>query len=248
MRFAIFILLLSSGFVFGQRNLRDSSINTLIIGINYKLDFPAGDFADTWGLHSSIGLDANYKFKNNLTLGFNKGFLFGNTFLQPEIFDDLLTTEGTITNLNGLPANVLFLLRGWNSHINVGYVFNQLGNNPNSGLWINAGAGFLMHKIRIESIYDPLPQLQGDYAKGYDRLTYGFSTSQFIGYLFQADRRFLNFYAGFEFIQGFTQNRRAYNFDLGGPDNTSKFDFLYGLKVAWMVPIYKRAPKEFYID
>src|SRR5690606_34547313 len=111
-----------------------------------------------------------------------------------------------------------------------------------------AGAGFLMHKIRIESIYDDVPQLEGEYRKGYDRLHMGFEAREFIGYLFQADKRFLNFYAGFEFIQGFTQNQRNYNFDLGGPDPGIKLDLIWGVKAAWLVPIYKRSAKDFYVD
>jgi hypothetical protein len=105
-----------------------------------------------------------------------------------------------------------------------------------------------MHKTRIETLFDDVPQLEGSYRKGYDRLHMGLSTQQFVGYLFQADHRFLNFYAGFEFVQGFTKNVRTYNFDLGGPDNTQKIDLYYGVKVAWMIPIYRRTPKEIYFN
>ena len=248
MRFLVLIAILSTLTVFGQRNLKDTTINTLVIGLNYKLNFPGGDFADMWGFHNSIGIDINNKFKNNLTVGYNNAFLFGNTFKQLSIFDPLVNSSGSITSLNGDPSNILFLLRGWQSHLNVGYVLNRFGNNPNSGIWINGGVGFSMHKIRIESLFDDVPQLEGDYRKGYDRLHLGVTTSQFIGYLFQADHKFLNFYAGFEFVQGFTKNVRTYNFDLGGPDNTQKVDLYYGIKVAWMIPIYKRSPRDIYYN
>ena len=76
----------------------------------------------------------------------------------------------------------------------------------------------------------------------------GFASKQFIGYLFQHNYRFLNFYVGMEFIQGFTHNVRNYNWDLEGPDPELKFDFLYSFKVGWMIPIYKRAPKEYYYE
>ncbi|MCH2233213.1 MAG: hypothetical protein MK078_03085 [Crocinitomicaceae bacterium] len=248
MRYFVLILFFSVFAGFGQRNLKDTTINTTVIGLNYKLNFPGGDFADAWGIHNSIGIDINNKFKNNLTVGFNNAFLFGNTFKQLSIIDALVNSSGNITSLTGDPANILFLLRGWQSHLNAGYVINKFGNNPNSGIWINGGIGFTMHKTRIESLFDDVPQLEGDYRKGYDRLHQGITTSQFLGYLFQADQRFLNFYAGFEFVQGFTKNVRTYNFDLGGPDNTQKVDLYYGIKVAWMVPIYKRAPRDIYFD
>jgi len=220
----------------------------MISGLNYKFNLTGGDLNDRWGFNSEIGFDLHYKFKNNLTVGIDGGFIFGNQFKQPEIFDDLVNSYGTITSLGGTPADVLFLMRGAHGAATAGYIFNRLGNNPNSGLWINVGAGYLMHKIRIESIYDDVPQLEGDNRKGYDRLTMGFSTKQFIGYVFQHDYRFLNFYAGFEFIQGFTHNVRNYNFDLEGPDPGLKLDFIYSIKLGWMIPIYKRAPKEYYYN
>lgn len=193
-------------------------------------------------------MDFQYKFKNNLTIGIDGSFIFGNQLKDTLIFADSYNSYNTITGLNGNPATVLFLMRGAHGNIGAGYVFNKLGNNPNSGLWINAGVGYFMHKIRIESLYDEVPQLEGDYRKGYDRLTMGFATKQFIGYLFQHNYRFLNFYAGFEFIQGFTYNVRNYNFDLEGPDPGMKLDFMYSVKFGWMIPIYRRQAKPVYYD
>jgi hypothetical protein len=232
----------------GQLNVRDSSINQFFTGINYKFNLTGGDLNERWGFNSEIGMDFQYKFKNNLTIGIDGGFIFGNQLKDTVIFEDSYNSFNTITGLNGSPATVLFLMRGAHGNIGAGYIFNKLGNNPNSGLWINAGVGYFMHKIRIESLYDEVPQLEGDYRKGYDRLTMGFATKQFIGYLFQHDYRFLNFYAGFEFIQGFTYNVRNYNFDIEGPDPGMKLDFMYSVKFGWMIPIYKRQPKPVYYD
>ncbi|MEX1000566.1 MAG: hypothetical protein WDZ35_00475 [Crocinitomicaceae bacterium] len=216
--------------------------------MNYKFNLTSGDLDKLWGYNHEIGISVDNKFKNNFTLGLTAGFIFGNQLKDSTIFSSVFNEFGTITNLGGGPAQVLFLMRGMTAQLNAGYLFNRLGNNPNSGLWLQAGAGFLMHKIRIESLYDDVPQLEGDYRKGYDRLHMGFAFREFVGYLFQADRRFLNFYAGFEFIQGFTQNQRNYNFDLGGPDPGIKQDFLWSAKVGWLIPIYKRSAKEYYVD
>lgn len=248
MRLLVLMVCFSSFLGYGQRNLRDSSMNTLISGLNYKFQLTSGDLNDLWGFNHEIGLNVDNKFKNNLSLGFTAGFIFGDRLKDTTIFTDVVNEFGTITNMNGEPASVLFLMRGMTAHINAGFVWNKLGHNPNSGLWLQAGAGFLMHKIRIESIYDDVPQLEGEYRKGYDRLHMGFSTRQFIGYLFQANRRFLNFYAGFEFVQGFTENQRNYNFDLEGPDPGIKTDLMWGVKVGWLIPIYKRAAKDYYVD
>jgi hypothetical protein len=248
MRIVLLLSIILSTSAFGQRNLKDSTLNTMIVGLNYKFNLTSGDLQKLWGYNHEIGFSYDNKFKNNLTVGLSSGFIFGDRLLDSTIFAPLVNDFGQITNLGGGQAEILFLMRGMTANVNVGYVFSRLGNNPNSGLWLQGGAGFLMHKIRIESLYDDIPQLEGEYRKGYDRLHMGFQTRQFVGYLYQANHKFLNFYAGFEFIQGWTENQRNYNFDLGGPDPGIKQDFLWGVKAGWLIPIYKRAPKAYYID
>lgn len=248
MRISFLFFTLITFSCFGQRDLKTESISTTLVGLNYKFNLTSGDLVKLWGFNHEIGLSVDYKFKNNLTLGLNSGFIFGDQFNDTLIFNSVVNEFGQVTNFGGQPATILVLMRGMTANFNVGYIFSKLGNNPNSGLWIQAGAGMLIHKIRIESLYDDVPQLEGDYRKGYDRLHMGIEAREFIGYLYQADRRFFNFYAGFEFVQGFTQNQRNYNFDIEGPDPGIKQDYLWGVKAGWLIPIYKRAPKEFYTD
>ena len=237
-----------SSFSFAQTNMRDSSRNTLIVGANYKANFTSGDLANRWGFNSSIGLDIEYKLKSNLIFGLNSSFVFGKTFKDTAIFSNLYNSSGQITSYAGEPANILYLFRGLTAHASVGYVFTRFGNNANSGIWVSGGLGFMAHKIRIESLYDVVPQLEGDYRKGYDKLSMGFSTRQFVGYLFQSNFRLIRFYGGFEFVQGFTVNMRSYNFDTGGTETDLRLDLLNSLKVGWIIPIAQRTRGEFYYD
>jgi hypothetical protein len=228
--------------------MRDSSRNTLIVGANYKANFTSGDLANRWGFNSSIGLDIEYKLKSNLIFGLNSSFVFGKTFKDTAIFSNLYNSSGQITSYAGEPANILYLFRGLTAHASVGYVFTRFGNNANSGIWVSGGLGFMAHKIRIESLYDVVPLLEGDYRKGYDKLSMGFSTRQFVGYLFQSNFRLIRFYGGFEFVQGFTVNMRSYNFDTGGTETDLRLDLLNSLKVGWIIPIAQRTRGEFYYD
>jgi len=242
------ILVLTTTAIAQRRSLKDSTVNTVLIGMHYKGSLTAGDMSDRWGFNNQIGLDLTNKFKNNVTVGLNAGFIFGNQLRDSTIFIDLVNDFGTITGTAGTPADILFLMRGAVGHLSLGYVWNRFGNNPNSGIWLSGGLGYMMHKIRIESLYDNVPQLQGEYKKGYDKLTMGASARQFIGYLYQADFRLIKFYGGVEFIQGITKNIRTYNFDTGGPEDDWRFDMTYGLKVGLVMPISQRTRGQYYYD
>lgn len=237
--------------VFGtcaQKSLKDSTVRNILVGINYKASFTGADLADRWGFNNQLGGDFYVKFKNNLTIGLSGGFIFGSKLRDTTIFANVFNSFGNITSSAGQEADVLFLMRGASAYATVGYVFNKYGNNPNSGLWVNFGVGYLMHKIRIESLNDQVPQLEGPYRKGYDKLTMGVSSKQFIGYLYQSDFRLIKFYGGFEFSQGLTKNVRTYNFDTGGTETDLKLDLLYGFKVGWILPISHRTRGEYYRD
>jgi hypothetical protein len=68
-----------------------------------------------------------------------------------------------------------------------------------------------------------VPQVQGAYAKGYDRLTNGPAISQYIGWLHLDRKKLVNFNAGIEIIEAFTQNRRDFNFDQMKKDDSKRF-------------------------
>ena len=82
----------------------------------------------------------------------------------------------------------------------------------------------------------------------YDRLTSGIQLSQFIGYQHMSNNRLTNFYFGFDFLQGFTKGRRDYQIDLMGPANEKRIDLLWGIKFGWIVPVFRQAPNDFYLN
>jgi hypothetical protein len=64
--------------------------------------------------------------------------------------------------------------------------------------------------------------------------------------MYLGNKRLVNFFGGFEFIEGFTQGRRDYNFSTGLSDNGKRFDLFMGIKLGWVMPFYKQAPEKFY--
>ena len=231
---------------FSQVNPTDSAINIPMFSATYALQFPGGDMADRFGANSNIGGTFSVKTKSQWFYGVSGGFLFSDNVKETDVIDGLRISNGEIIDQNGEYALVTLMQRGFSFHGHFGRLFPLGFGNPNSGILVTAGAGFLQHKIRFAVEGNLAPQLRDEYVKGYDRLSNGFSTNQFIGYFFTGDSRLINFYAGVDFTQAFTQNRRSYNFDTMGPDDTQRTDLFYGIRLGWVIPIYKRATNDIY--
>ncbi len=248
----VLILLLTCLSIIGhsQRNVKDSAIGTVWLSIQYGLSLTSGDLADRHGYFNSIGVYGGYKTKKNWVFGGEGNFLFGGDVRVPNLFDGLTDSYGNITDQNGDIAIVVVYSRGMYIDASVGKIIPVWSPNENSGLYFNFGAGYLAHKIRVETQDHVVPELELDYRKGYDRLTTGFNAQQFIGYSYMANRGFVNFYGGFYVMEGFTFNRRTIFFDRPEePVSTDMMlDLIYGVKLGWLIPIYKRKPKEYYFN
>lgn len=246
----LFGFTLWSHFAFSQLNVRDSAIATPYISIQYGFNLTSGDLAETHGNFSHIGFFAGYKTARNWVYGVDASYMFGNDVRTVGLFDHLVDSKGNITDQNGDNAQVFVYSRGLHANVNVGKILPILSPNPNSGIYINAGVGFLAHKIRVETQEQVVPTLELDYRKGYDRLAQGVNFSQFLGYSFMANEGFVKFYAGFYVQEGLTHNKRTVYFDQPDtPVSTDlRYDIQYGMRVGWLIPIYKRKPKDFYFD
>lgn len=207
--------------------------------ISYAVHSPGADLSERFGTNFSLGAGLEWMTaKSNWIIGLNGNFLFGSR-VKMDVLAPLRTDAGFIIGNNRLPADIQLRERGWLLHATFGKHLPLSASNPRSGLRLTISPGLLQHHIRIQD--DPqqsVPQLLGDYKKGYDRLTNGFSISEFIGYqLLSTDRR-LNFFFGLEFSQAFTQSRREIDFDTGLKDETKRTDLLYGLRLGWIIPFY----------
>jgi hypothetical protein len=241
---AVFIPLIAFG-SFAQVSVKDSSVFIPHVAIAYGYQFSAGDLSDRFGNDNKVQMNLDFKTVKNWTFGINGSYFFGKD-VKESIFDSISTSNGGIIDKTGQFADVRLFERGFSIAVTAGRMFSWKKPNPNSGIVFNVGAGLMQHKIRIETIGNAVPQLSKEYKKGYDRLTNGFMLTQDLGYLYFSSNRLVNFYVGLECMEGFTQNRRSYNYDTMMKDNSKRTDILFGGKVAWILPLYKRAPQEFY--
>lgn len=241
----VFMLLGLTGW--SQLQVRDSALFDPHISLSYAYQIPSGDLEYRFGDNHNIALGFHIKSKTNWYYGFQGTYLTGNK-VKPEkdFLNNLKVEGGFILDNDGQKAKVSLQQRGFTITADGGYLFPVLGPNRNSGILVFGGVGLLQHKIRIEHQDSEITQLEGEYLKGYDRLTNGLVLHQFAGYYYMSNYKLVNFYIGFEAWQGFTQSRRDFNFDTRVKDDAKRTDILYGVRAGWVLHLYKRVSTDFY--
>lgn len=230
-----------------QHSIRDTSIVVVPITLSYAYQAPLGDMALRFGSNHNIGLSAAVKFKSNYALGVEGSFIFGPNVKEVSMLNQITMDNGDIVDQNGDPSTVVLYERGYTVMLTASKLMTIMGPNPNSGLLLKLGAGYMRHKVRIETLENVLPALEDDYAKGYDRLTAGPAALFFVGYQHLGNNRMVNFLVGYELMMGFTHNLRPYNFDTGRTDSSQRLDVLNGFRVGWTLPIHRNADdRQFY--
>lgn len=217
-----------------------------LLNMGYGIQLPGGDLADRFGLNFSIEGAGDFITENNWFFGIQGQYLFGSR-VNEDVLAPLRTDEGFIIGNDRSPADIQLRQRGSYMGVRIGHLIGLSPTNARAGLRINIGGGLLQHRIRIQE--DPartVSQLTGDYQKGYDRLSNGPALHQYIGYQVLGRDGSVNFQAGFEFFQGFTQNRRSFNFDLGNSDSPSRVDLLIGFRLSWTLPFYSGRAEDIY--
>ncbi len=211
----------------------------------YSLLFPGGDLSERFGISSEIGGGAGYKTQTNWMVGLEASYIFGPNVKENPL-EPIINSEGEITNMYGESAQINLREAGMQLKMTAGKIFSFGNINPNSGIFIRAGLGFLQHKIYIENLGNNTPQVLGDYRKGYDRMCNGLSTSECVGWQNFSDQGAYHFLVGFECTQAFTQNRRAWDYTTNSRMDEKRLDIIYTLKAAWFIPFHQKPATGYY--
>lgn len=246
--FLLSIFILQGIFSHAQLNVKDSVIGKMaLIGVHYTANFPMGDLAKRYGYINGVGAVVNYKTKHNWIFGLEGNFLFTKKLKNDSLLDGLKDSHGNITGVDGNTAIYVLNMYGFNVNAHAGKIIPIFGSNPNSGLYISLGVGYLLHKINIETNYAVVPLIEKDQRRNYDYLTTGINLDQFLGYSYMSNNGFVSFYAGFYAMEGFTKNARSYSYQTGLPlSKDLRYDITVGIRAGWYIPIYKRKAKSFY--
>lgn len=221
------------------QNVKDSTTPAILIQMEYSGNLPGGNFGDKFGYTSVIGGQLGYKTNNNWWVSGGGHFLFGDQTKDDSLLAMLPNASGQIIGEKGTPINLLIYQRGYLIQFNVKKITSLLAYNANSGITFGLGTGFMQYKYRFEVRGGDVPLLMDDYLKGFDQLTNGGFISEFIGYTFMGNKKRINFYVGFVFIQAVTKNRRNINYAIPSQEMTQNIDLLSGLKAGWIISIYR---------
>lgn len=196
---------------------------------------PGGDLADRFGVNGAIGGGLEFLTSKNWVFGLEGAFHFGSV-VKEDPLSILRTPEGDIIGNDRAIATVRLQQRG----MYLGAVAGQLIpiGDKRAGIRWTIGAGWAQHRIRILDDARTAAQLTGDYKKGYDRLSGGPALQQFIGWQNLGVRRELDWMAGFEFGQAFTQTRRDWDYSAMKKLSGQRLDLRFGIRLVFTLPMY----------
>ncbi len=228
---------------FSSKNYVDTAAPMIWLDAHLAYHFPFGELGKMFKNNFAVGPGFTFKSRSNWTVGFHVDYMFNANMRDPSFFNGTLANDhGIVIDGNGLVSQGGITAEGryWTVQADFGKII-PVDRWKNSGIWLKLGAGYFSHRLRLDDFGKQYPQLDGNYAKGYDRRSGGFVLSQFVGYQFVRKNRMLNFFVGLEFHEMWTKPNRNYVF-FEGPTNEmkAKFSGLVGLKAGWNIPLYEK--------
>lgn len=200
----------------------------------------SGDLAKRYSQFASIPVSLGYKSKSNMSFSLNYSPLLGSKVNITGLFGDMLGPSGEILDQNGFPTIIRYYMRGFSAGGTLGKVFPAGKSSKHGSFEISAGAGMLQHYIKMQFDAGRTPQLEGIYTAGYDRLTNGLQLSQHFRWQY-LNTETISVYAGIDVCQGFTKNRRSWNFSELAAETKARKDIFFGLSAGIIIPVTLKA-------
>ena len=215
---------------------KDSSLAVFTVSASGGFMAPIGSLADRYNAAYLIGGDVRYKWTSNWLLGGSGHYFFGSAPKETA----LLSTVLPLISADGSFPAVDVSFRGMAFQATLGKILPFKSLNPNTGLHLQIGAGYTEYHNRISVLSGFVPQLEGDYLRGYDRLSAGFVFSQSVGYTHFSNSKTINFFVHLEVMQLLVKSMRGYQFDLGAQESGHRLEWMLGVKAGWIIPFYPR--------
>ncbi len=210
--------------------------SALLLNLNFGGQLPAADLADRFGFNLMVGPGFDWLTEQNWIFGVESHLMFGENVKEDPLLI-LRTPEGDLIGRDQQLATVVLRQRGLYVGVHTGKLITF--GQKRSGLRLTVGAGMLRHWIRLQDDTQTVPQIAGNYRKGYDRLTGGLATSQFIGWQHLGRLKRSNWCVGIDLSQGFTTSLRDWDYNDRKKLDNKRLDLRFGLRATWTLPFYQ---------
>jgi hypothetical protein len=211
----------------------------IMIDLAYGMQQPEGTMKKDFYYNFNIGARIAYLSPRNWIFSIGGEWIFQD-LVKTDVLKPLRESNGHIVETTGRMGLTQLGQRGFMVLGQAGRLI-QLGKKTRvHNFEFRFGAGYLQHWFRIRLLGRPeeLPPLFEDYKKGYDRLTSGLALNQYIGYRYMSRSKLVNLFIGMDFTEGFTYNRRFWNFDTRSADKALHYDILWGFRAGFSIPFF----------
>jgi hypothetical protein len=212
------------------------------IGLGMGGMVPAGDLKDRFGKALDLSLQGEYITRSNWVLSSELIYFFGDD-VKEDVLAPFRTSTGVILGDDNQIADVFMRHRGMYAGAGFGKLV-PIKNGSRSGIKFTLHGGVYQHFIKFTDERNSVAQIRDGRYKGYDRLSRGFALHESVGYTHLSHDKRLNFQCLFDFMQGFTSEVRAVNFDTGTSSLSSRLDLIFGVRFVWNLPFYRGGSDE----
>jgi hypothetical protein len=242
------LLLILMAVVFGslrasaQFRVKTDTLAGFFLPVTFGIGWPSADLAERFGVSYRAGTGCFYRGFSGWTFGIEGDFWFGDVVKnRDKILRAVSNEQGVVLDHLGMDANLMTFQRGWIATTFIGKLFRVWNHNPNSGVLITLGGGYLQHRIRLESGHQQsiIYQIENEYQRGYDRLNTGWHGRMYVGYLHASNYQTYNFMIGIEHLIGTTRSVREFDYSTGTHDLQPLSNGLTTVKFTWYFSMYK---------
>ena len=217
-----------------------------------------GNMRDLYaGPYLDFDLECYYKYQSGWMVTLDGDLWFGmnsdNLQERVERMGSVYSSSGIAYGFNGTDGNVVAHNRSLAARIGVAKILRVIPDNPNSGIMLKIGGGWMMQKTvfmqdRTEAA---VPQLRGRYVTMYDHLRQGAVLTESLGFCYMSNYlTYINFKVELSVSESFLWSTRPYTIDnvmgLNGKDNNRYLDLFYALKLTWMFPLMGKTTYDYY--
>jgi hypothetical protein len=239
LRILILVLLYTNAVICSAQGEVSKPIDGTVwnLGFGFGGQLPLGDLQSRYGSGLNFSLGGDYITDKNWILNGEFIYLFGDN-VKEDVLAPLRTTSGVILGDDEQIADIFLRKRGLFLGLGGGKLI-PFGKDSRSGIKLILNAGVMQHQIKFTDERNSVAQIRAGRYTGYDRMTRGFSIKETVAYKHMSKDRRLNFELALDFMQGFTSEVRAYNFDTGKPTIDSRLDLLVGARFVWNLTFYR---------